>query len=68
VLARDSNDAEEQLGEALALARAPWELETTARNLGLIREMREDRDEDAKWIAQIAEALEAAASRLTAGG
>ncbi len=50
VLARDADDAEEKLGEALAVARASWELETTARNLRLIREMREGRGEDAAWL------------------
>lgn len=65
VLARDAEDAEDQLGEALALARAGWNLETTARNLRLIGQMREDRGEDASWIEQIARSLETAASRLT---
>lgn len=65
VLARDAEDAEDQLGEALALARAGWNLETTARNLRLIGQMREDRGEDASWIEQIAQSLETAASRLT---
>jgi tetratricopeptide (TPR) repeat protein len=55
VLANDRNDAEEQLGEAIAVARAAWEVESTARNLGLIRKVRLDRGEDAAWI----EALEA---------
>ena len=41
VLARDEDDANDRLGDALAVARASWELETTARNLGLIRGMRE---------------------------
>src|ERR1700674_153992 len=47
VLARDVDDANERLGDALMVARASWELETTARNLRLIREMRESRGEDA---------------------
>ena len=41
VLARDEDDAADRLGDALAVARASWELETTARNLALIRDMRQ---------------------------
>ena len=33
VLARDEDDADDKLGEALSVARASWEVETTARNL-----------------------------------
>ena len=66
VLARDTDDAEEQLGEALALGRAGWELETTARNLGLIREMREGRGEDAGWIKRLEDTLKDRAARLNA--
>jgi tetratricopeptide (TPR) repeat protein len=66
VLARDEDDAEEQLGEALAIARASWELETTARNLRLIREMREGRGEDAAWIKGIEDTLHERAKRLEA--
>ena len=47
VLARDEDDANDRLGDALAVARASWELETTARNLALIRGMREGRGEEA---------------------
>jgi hypothetical protein len=64
VLARDRDDAEERLGEALALARAGWELETTARNLGLIREMREGRGEDAAWIGEFEKILKDRAARF----
>lgn len=64
VLARDQDDAEECLGEALAVARAYWELETTARNLSLIREMREGRGEESDWIKQIEDMLNARAQRL----
>jgi hypothetical protein len=66
VLARDEDDAEEKLGEALALAHAGWELETTARNLGLIREMREGRGEDAPWIKRIEDTLKDRAARIGA--
>jgi tetratricopeptide (TPR) repeat protein len=53
VLADDHDDAEEHLGEAIASARAGWELESTARNLGLIRAARLSRHEDAAWIERI---------------
>jgi tetratricopeptide (TPR) repeat protein len=64
VLARDLDDAQDQLSEALALARAGWELETTARNLRLIRDMREGRGEDAGWIDALATTLVDRAARL----
>ena len=64
VLARDEDDADDRLGDALAVARAAWELETTARNLGLIRTMREGRGEDAAWIKQLEETLKQRARRL----
>ncbi|MGH6736885.1 MAG: TRAFs-binding domain-containing protein [Methyloceanibacter sp.] len=64
VLARDADDAGEKLGEALAVARAPWELETTSRNLGLIREMREGRGEDAGWIGKLEKTLLDRAAKL----
>jgi hypothetical protein len=64
VLARDEDDANDRLGDALAVARASWELETTARNLGLIRGMREGRGEDAAWIKRLQDTLKQRASRL----
>ena len=64
VLARDIDDANERLGDALMVARASWELETTARNLRLIREMRESRGEDAAWIGQLETTLEERGARL----
>jgi MAP3K TRAFs-binding domain len=64
VLARDADDATDRLGDALAMARAAWELESTARNLSLIRKMRERRGEEAAWIGQIEDALKQRADRL----
>ena len=64
VLARDADDAADKLGDALAVARAGWELETTARNLGLIRAMREARGDDAGWIKQLEDTLNERAKRL----
>ncbi len=53
VLARDETEASYALGNALALARVSWERETTARNLGLIREVREQRGEGVDWVKEI---------------
>jgi tetratricopeptide (TPR) repeat protein len=64
VLARDADDAADRLGDALALARASWELETTARNLSLIRDMRQGRGEDAAWIKGFEDTLNERARRL----
>ena len=66
VLARDADDAEEKLGEALSVGRASWELESTARNLRLIREMREGRGEDVGWIKRLEDTLKERAQRLEA--
>lgn len=64
VLARDIDGANERLGDALMVARASWELETTARNLRLIREMRQSRGEDAAWIGQLETTLKERGARL----
>jgi tetratricopeptide (TPR) repeat protein len=64
VLANDRDDAEVQLGEAIAIARAAWELESTARNLGLIRKARLDRGEDPGWIEELEAQLLRAAKEL----
>jgi hypothetical protein len=60
VLAADRDAALDALGAALAAVREPWEPETTARNLRLIREAREARNEDAAWIGEIETELEGA--------
>jgi tetratricopeptide (TPR) repeat protein len=67
VLARDADDAPDRLGDALAVARASWELETTARNLGLIRAMRASRGEDVAWIKTIEDTLIERGRRLEGG-
>jgi len=58
VLAKNEEKAGDALGAALASVRAPWEPETTARNLRLIREAREARREDVTWLLEIEQALE----------
>ena len=60
MLARDETEAGKALGEALGLIRAPWELETTVRNLRLIREARERRGEADTWAAEMEKELAAA--------
>ncbi|MDC8447974.1 MAG: DUF4071 domain-containing protein [Nitrospira sp.] len=53
VLAKDQQRAESALADALAAVRESWEPETTARNLGLIREARERRKERIEWAEDI---------------
>lgn len=60
VLASDAPAAERHLGDALASLRAPWEAETTARNLRLIRDARTKRRERTPWLARVIAELEAA--------
>lgn len=57
VLARDEQTALDALANALAAVRERWEPETTARNLRLIREARERREETVAWAKDIEEAL-----------
>ncbi len=59
VLAKDEQAARQTLIRALALVREPWEPETTANNLALIREARRRRGESVPW----ADAAEAALVR-----
>ncbi len=47
----------ECIGKALAAVREIWEPETTMRNLQIIREAREQRNEESDWIKEIEEAL-----------
>ncbi len=49
IVVKDDKTAKKALSDALSSARVPWELETTARNLRLIREARQDRDERVEW-------------------
>ena len=59
VLARDVDDANEKLDEALAVMPKPqpWQFKTTAGNLKDIREAREARGEDTAWLKQIEDRL-----------
>lgn len=57
VLAKDEHGTIKSLGDALAAVREPWEPETTARNLRLIREARERRQDIVPWAKDAEEAL-----------
>lgn len=57
VLAKDESGATDALAKALPAIREPWEPETTARNLRLIREAREARGEALPWSKAIEEEL-----------
>ena len=57
VLARDEAGAAAALADALANVREPWEPETTAGNLRLIREARDRRNEQASWTSEAEETL-----------
>jgi tetratricopeptide (TPR) repeat protein len=57
VLQKDEAAARSNLSKALAAIREPWEPETTARNLRLIRETRTRRNEQPAWADKIEDAL-----------
>jgi hypothetical protein len=57
VLGRDEAGAAAALADALANVREPWEPETTARNLRLIREARGRRNERVPWASNAEDAL-----------
>ena len=58
VLAKDKDGAIKSASNALALLREPWEAETTIRNLRLIREARERRQDTFELASQIEQALD----------
>ncbi|HEV3219341.1 MAG TPA: TRAFs-binding domain-containing protein [Candidatus Acidoferrales bacterium] len=60
ILCRNPDAAMDAAASALSLARYAWELETTARNLRLIRETRQRRGEDVAWIEELETQLAAA--------
>jgi tetratricopeptide (TPR) repeat protein len=57
ILASDQAEAMKVLSKALACVREQWELETTARNLSLIREARERRGSVPAWTKDVEETL-----------
>jgi MAP3K TRAFs-binding domain len=66
VLKKDENESRQALSDALAAIREPFEPETTARNLRIIREARERRRESSLpvWAKQIEDRLDSAASTM----
>jgi hypothetical protein len=57
VLDSDQASADEALGQALALSPTPFMTDTTVRNLELIREARERRQQPTDWIVAIQDQL-----------
>jgi hypothetical protein len=66
VVARDENTAMEQAEIALTKAQFGWHLETTERNLRLIREARAARGEQIPWINDLEAALAEKRAQLPA--
>ena len=64
VLADERDDAQERLSDATGSASEAWMLESSARNLALIRKQREARQQDAAWIGDLERQLLAKAARL----
>jgi hypothetical protein len=63
VIARDKADAFAAAQAALAVVREPWEPETTANNLALIRKARAEHGETICWAGELeAELMKAAGS------
>jgi hypothetical protein len=65
VIARSAGDAEDAASDALAAVREPWEPESTANNLRLIREARAEAGERLAWADAIEEELLRTASAAT---
>jgi len=63
ILAKDREKAQCALCDALASVREIWEPKTTARNLRLVREAREKRQEADKWALEIEQELESATEK-----
>jgi tetratricopeptide (TPR) repeat protein len=57
ILGKNEAKAADAIAKALANVREIWEPETTARNLQLIREAREQRKEELAWANEIERAL-----------
>lgn len=60
ILSQEAEKAQAALGMALASIRETWEPETTANNIRMIRNARENRGTDCAWIKDIESALEQA--------
>ena len=58
VLAKNEDEASNALVDSLSAIREIWEPETTVRNLRLIREAREKRNEKIKWADEVEKELD----------
>lgn len=67
ILEKNERAARTALGQALAEAKEEFELETTRRNLRLIREAREERDDPVGWAEVLEEELERAEKSFSLG-
>jgi tetratricopeptide (TPR) repeat protein len=65
VLAEDRDDAQDKLSDATGAKCEAWMLESTARNLALIRKDRAARTQEAAWIGKLESQLLEKAARLT---
>lgn len=68
VLSKDEAASFDALAAALAVVREPWEPETTARNLRLIREARQARGEEAAWSLEVETELNQSVQQMTRSG
>lgn len=66
VVTKDENAASASVASALAEVRGPWEPETTARNLSLIKQARGARGEVSAWADEIEDALRRRSTNLSA--
>jgi hypothetical protein len=57
VLAKDDDAARRALSTALAVVREAWELKSTANNLALIREARQQHGDEVPWAEAIEQEL-----------
>lgn len=62
VLGNNKQEAEKNLGLALASVQEPWQPETTARDISMIGDARETKARGSDWIKSIEEALRSAAT------
>jgi hypothetical protein len=67
VIARDRADAEDQASVALAKVTIAWHLDTSERNLRLIREARAARGEDVSWVKSLEDALATRRTEMAPG-
>jgi hypothetical protein len=67
VLNRNLHAAEEIIPELSVVGSVGWQIETTTRNVRLIRELREKRGEDVVWIINIEDQISQITTRWESG-